>query len=76
MMKKRKITQELIWINSFARDFLICCIIAYLHYATNFNSKTVFLITGMMFVYVTWKLNDYWNHKKWERMNFSKTSSQ
>lgn len=52
------------WVHIFIRDLILVFIVAVLHYYTHFNSKTVFLITGMLMVWITWQLNDYLNYKK------------
>ena len=56
--------KELRWLNLFLRDLFLVFVIAYLQYATHFRSKTVFLITGMLIVWITWQLNDYLISKK------------
>jgi len=50
--------KRLVWINIFVRDFLLILAIGGLHYMTNFQSKVVFLITGMLVVFVTWHFSD------------------
>ncbi len=46
------------WINLFIRDFLLILAVGGLHYMTGFNSKVVFLITGMLVVSVSWHFSD------------------
>lgn len=64
--------KELSWINLFLRDILLVLVVAGLHWWTKFNSKTVFLITGMLLVWITWQLSDYLNYKKYERIEVNK----
>lgn len=52
------------WLNLFIRDFLLILVVCFLHYSTHFNSKSVFLITGMMIVWITWQISDYVNYLK------------
>jgi hypothetical protein len=59
--------KEVKWFNLFLRDLFLIFVIVYLQWKTNFNSKTVFLITGMLVVWVTWQLNDYIKYKKLEK---------
>ena len=56
--------RELKWLNIFIRDVFLILVVGGLHYMTNFNSKTVWLITGMLLVYVSWQLSDYIKHKR------------
>lgn len=50
--------EQLQWINIFLRDIFLIFVVAGLHYLTYFNSKTVWLITGMLMVWITWQLSD------------------
>jgi hypothetical protein len=52
------------WMNIFIRDFLLVIVVGLLHYLTHFNSHTVFFITGMLVVYITWQLSDMLNEVK------------
>ena len=52
------------WINIFVRDILIILVIGFMQIKTNFNSKSLFLITGMMLVIIVWQLNDYLKQKR------------
>ena len=52
------------WVNLFIRDVLLVLVILYMQITTKFNSKSVFLITGMMIVWITWQLSDYLNYKE------------
>ena len=68
-MEKIKILElikekDLMWFNTFVGDFLLILVIGVLQILTKFNSKTVFFITGMMVVYITWQLNDLLNSRK------------
>jgi len=56
--------KDLMWFNTFVGDFLLILVIGVLQILTKFNSKTVFFITGMMVVYITWQLNDLLNSRK------------
>ena len=53
------------WLNVFFRYFLLALLLGIAHYLTHFNSNTVFLLTGMLAVLITWALSDYMNYKKW-----------
>lgn len=46
------------WINLFVRDLLLIFIVLYLQYATYFNSKVVWLITGILACWITWQVSD------------------
>jgi len=46
------------WINIFVRDMLLILVVGGLQILTNFQSKVVFLITGMLMVFVTWHFTD------------------
>ena len=52
------------WLNTFVGDFLLVLVIGALQILTKFNSKTVFLITGMIIVYITWQFSDFLNSRK------------
>lgn len=52
------------WLNRFVGDFLLILCVFGLQYLTHFNSKTVFLITGMIVVWITWQFSDYINSKR------------
>jgi hypothetical protein len=55
------------WINIFVRDFLLIFTMFGLQYMTRFNSKTIFLIMGMMIVWMTWQLSDLISEIKFNR---------
>jgi len=57
-VKRRKI----IWLNIFIRDLLLVVVVLGLGIMTNFNSKVVFLIMGMMVVWITWQFSDFLNY--------------
>jgi hypothetical protein len=61
--------KEVIWLNIFIRDILLVFIILWLHYITNFNSKSVFLITGMMVVWITWQFSDFMEYINYKRLS-------
>lgn len=65
--------QEKVWLNIFIRDALLSLVLYGIHYMTRFNSKTVFLITGMLMVYITWHLSDYLNYKKLQGLKWDGT---
>jgi hypothetical protein len=52
------------WFNLFIRDMILVFVVAGLQYMTHFNSKVVFMITGMMVVWITWQLADFLNYIK------------
>jgi len=56
--------RQIIWINTFIRDILLILTVLGLHYLTHFNSHTIFLITGMLMVYITWQLSDLLNEQR------------
>ena len=56
------------WINIFVRDLLLVFVILGLQIMTNFNSKVVFLITGMLIVWITWQFADLLNEVKEKRL--------
>jgi len=59
--------RQFMWINTFVRDLLLALTVLGLHYLTNFNSKTVFMITGMLIVFITWQFYDLLNeHRRLE----------
>lgn len=55
------------WINVFVRDLLLIGVVGAMQYWTHFNSKTVFFISGMMVVWVSWQLSDYMTEIKLSR---------
>jgi len=55
------------WLNLFIRDFLIIMAIGGLQYMTNFNSKVVFFLMGMIVVHVTWHFSDFMRYLKIKR---------
>lgn len=57
--------KELSWLIIFLRDFFLLLTIFLLHYFTEFRSKTVFLLTGMLIVWATWHLQEYLEWRKW-----------
>ena len=57
-------SKHLMWLNTFVGDFLLILVVGFLQYLTKFNSKTVFFITGMIVVYVTWQFSDFLNSRK------------
>lgn len=52
------------WINIFLRDILLVIIIFVVQYWTHFQSTAVFFISGMLFVWITWQLNDFLTERK------------
>jgi len=61
-------TREGAWLNIFIRDILLVFIILWLQYITNFNSKSVFLITGMMVVWITWQFSDFMDYINFKKL--------
>ena len=64
MLEENK-KQRFVWVNIFFRDLLLVVILTLIQMLTHFNSKTVFFISGMMVVLVTWHIHDFWRWKKW-----------
>ena len=62
--KRRKI----LWLNIFIRDLLLVVVVFGLAYMTKFNSKVVFLIIGMLVVWITWQFSDFLNYLKLRRV--------
>ena len=62
--KRRKV----LWINIFIRDLLLVVVVFGLAYMTKFNSKVVFLIIGMLVVWITWQFSDFLNYLKSRRI--------
>ena len=62
--KRRKI----LWLNIFIRDLLLVVVVFGLAYMTKFNSKVVFLIIGMLVVWITWQFSDFLNYLKSRRI--------
>ena len=58
--KRRKI----MWLNIFIRDLLLVIVVLGIGIMTNFNSKVVFLIIGMLVVWITWQFSDFLNYLK------------
>lgn len=56
--------RELSWINIFVRDILLVIVVGCLQYYTYFNSKTLWFITGLLVVWISWQFTDYLNYKK------------
>jgi len=56
--------RDVMWLNVFIRDVILVGLVGYLQYATYFQSKTIFFISGMLLVYICWQLTDYLNEKK------------
>jgi len=52
------------WILIFARDIFLILAIMGVHFYTNFNSRAVFLITGMLVVWITWQISDFLNYRR------------
>ncbi len=59
--------EKIKWINLFIRDLVLILAVGGLHYMTNFQSKVVFLITGMLIVSVSWHFTDLIKHIKINR---------
>jgi len=57
-------THQLQWLNIFIRDVLLIIVVGVLHYFTRFNSHTVWFITGMMVVWISWQFSDYLNYQR------------
>jgi len=63
-------SDEFRWFNIFIRDILLIFIILVTQVWTNFNSKSVWFISGMLVVWVTWQLNDYiYYYKRFKKWN-------
>lgn len=62
-------TKEGRWLNIFVRDVLLIFIVMWLHYITHFNSKSVFLITGMMVVWITWQFSDFMEYIDYKKLS-------
>ena len=62
--KRRKV----LWLNIFIRDLLLVVVVFGLAYMTKFNSKVVFLIIGMLVVWITWQFSDFLNYLKSRRI--------
>jgi len=58
--KRRKV----MWLNIFIRDLLLVIVVLGIGIMTKFNSKVVFLIIGMMIVWITWQFSDFLNYLK------------
>jgi len=58
--KRRKI----MWLNIFIRDLLLVIVVLGIGIMTKFNSKVVFLIIGMLIVWITWQFSDFLNYLK------------
>jgi len=52
------------WLNIFIRDLLLVIVVLGIGIMTKFNSKVVFLIIGMMIVWITWQFSDFLNYLK------------
>ena len=59
-IKRRKI----MWLNIFIRDLLLVIVVLGIGIMTKFNSKVVFLIIGMLIVWITWQFSDFLNYLK------------
>lgn len=64
MIKEFLKSREFTWLNIFVRDFLLIFVVIIIHIKTNFNSRWVWFIIGMLVVYVSWQITDYINYKK------------
>jgi len=62
--KRRKI----MWLNIFIRDLLLVIVVLGIGIMTKFNSKVVFLIIGMLIVWITWQFSDFLNYLKLRRI--------
>ena len=58
--KRRKI----MWLNIFIRDLLLVIVVLGIGIMTKFNSRVVFLIIGMLIVWITWQFSDFLNYLK------------
>ncbi len=63
-LKMFLISKEFRWLNIFIRDLFLVVVLFGLFYMTNFQSKVVFLIAGMLIVWITWQFSDYLNYLK------------
>ena len=52
------------WIIRFIGDIFLTFTVILLQYITNFNSKFVFMITGMLVVWISWHFSDFINSRK------------
>ncbi len=52
------------WFNRFMGDIFLILVVAGLQYLTRFNSKVIFLITGMLIVWIAWQFTDFINSKR------------
>jgi len=59
-IKRRKI----MWLNIFIRDLLLVIVVLGIGIMTKFNSRVVFLIIGMLIVWITWQFSDFLNYLK------------
>jgi len=60
-------SREFKWFNIFLRDLFLVLAVAGMHYLTNFNSKSIFMITGMLVVWITWQFSDFLTYLKYKR---------
>jgi len=62
-------SKEFKWINLFIRDMLLIVVIVIVDYTTDFRSRWIAFIMGMLLVWITWQFADYLNYvkinKKW-----------
>ena len=61
---------EIKWLNIFFRDIILVLVVCYVQYWSNFRSIFMWLLTGMLIVFITWHFSDYLKYKKlqqWHR---------
>ena len=72
MTEQRK--RDIGWLNLFIRDLLLVAVVGLLQWQTDFKSRSLFLITGMLLVWITWQITDYLNYKRLQQWKSEKLS--
>jgi len=52
------------WTNIFVRDLLLVIVVMFMHFRTGFRSYSLFFISGMLTVWITWQLSDFINYHR------------
>ena len=58
---------EIKWLNIFFRDIMLVLVVCYVQYWSNFRSIFMWLLTGMLIVFITWHFSDYLKYKKLQK---------
>lgn len=58
------------WMIIFFRDLFLALVIFMIHYLTKFSVPVVWMLTGMLVVWITWHYQEFMDWRRWHSRTY------